>query len=116
MDIFPWMEGKKGAKDRIFNITQNDTTPKTPRYMRAEVDPIQTRIKALGHERLFFFSDPKVGARIIIAIHNRAAGPALGGCRMWNYDTFDEMVEDALLLSCAMTKKSSSCKHQSWRR
>ena len=36
-----------------------------------------------GHERVVFGHDGESGLRAIIAIHNTALGPAVGGCRMW---------------------------------
>ena len=38
-----------------------------------------------GHEQVTFFSVPYSGLKVIIAIHNTTLGPALGGCRMWQY-------------------------------
>ena len=37
------------------------------------------------HEEVIFCHDKNVGLKAIIAIHNTALGPALGGTRMWNY-------------------------------
>ena len=36
-----------------------------------------------GHEQVVFATDPGAGLRVIIAIHDTARGPALGGCRLW---------------------------------
>ena len=43
----------------------------------------------------------------IVAVHSTARGPALGGCRMWQYDDSRAAVRDALRLSRAMTYKSA---------
>ena len=43
-----------------------------------------------GHEQIVFFNDPYSGLKGIIAIHNTTLGPALGGCRMWNYKSEEE--------------------------
>ncbi len=59
------------------------------------------------HEEVVFFNDPAVGLKAIVAIHNTQLGPALGGCRMWNYDSVDQAVEDALRLSRGMTYKAA---------
>jgi len=59
-----------------------------------------------SHEQVFFYYDPTVPAKIIIAVHNSNAGPAMGGCRMWDYDAYDTMYQDALDLSRAMTRKA----------
>jgi leucine dehydrogenase len=59
------------------------------------------------HEQLVFWSEPRIGYRGIIAIHNTTLGPALGGTRFWNYQTDEEAVEDALRLARGMTYKSA---------
>ncbi len=59
------------------------------------------------HERIGFFNDTKTGLKAIIAIHNTNRGPALGGCRMWNYASEDEALTDVLRLSRGMTYKAA---------
>ncbi len=59
------------------------------------------------HEEVAFFCDPACGLRAIIAVHNTNRGPALGGCRMWPYQTDDEALLDVLRLSRGMTYKSA---------
>ena len=59
------------------------------------------------HERIGFFHDQQTGLKAIIAIHNTNLGPALGGCRMWNYESEDEAVKDVLRLSRGMTYKAA---------
>ena len=59
------------------------------------------------HEQVLFVNDSEVGLRGIIAIHNTARGPALGGCRMWPYASEDEALTDALRLARGMTFKSA---------
>ncbi len=60
-----------------------------------------------GHERVVFGHDAETGLRAIIAIHNTALGPAVGGCRMWPYESDDAALEDALRLARGMTYKSA---------
>jgi leucine dehydrogenase len=60
------------------------------------------------HEQVVFCNDPSVGLKAIIAIHNTALGPALGGTRMWNYKTEDEALVDVLRLSKGMTYKAAA--------
>ncbi len=60
------------------------------------------------HEEVVFCWDRSSGLRAIIAIHDTSLGPALGGCRMWPYDTEEEALEDALRLSEGMTYKSAA--------
>ena len=61
-----------------------------------------------GHEELVFCSDPQVGLKAIIAIHDTTLGPALGGARMWPYQSEEEATLDVLRLSRAMTYKASA--------
>lgn len=60
-----------------------------------------------SHEQLSFFSDKKTGLKAIIAVHNSNLGPALGGCRMWNYASDEDALCDVLRLSKGMTYKSA---------
>jgi leucine dehydrogenase len=60
-----------------------------------------------GHEQIVLCSDPAVGYRGIIAIHDTTLGPALGGTRFWNYATEDEAIVDALRLAKGMTYKAA---------
>lgn len=61
----------------------------------------------LGHEQLVFCNDEVLGLKAIIAIHNTVLGPAMGGTRMWNYQSEEEAVNDALRLARGMTFKNS---------
>ncbi|MEH6650192.1 MAG: Glu/Leu/Phe/Val dehydrogenase [Motiliproteus sp.] len=60
-----------------------------------------------NHQQLNFFCDPASGLKAIVAVHNSNRGPALGGCRMWNYDSDEEALRDVLRLSKGMTYKSA---------
>ena len=60
-----------------------------------------------NHEKVLFGSDAESGLKAIIAIHLSARGPALGGCRFWNYGTDEEALRDVLRLSRGMTYKSA---------
>lgn len=53
------------------------------------------------------FHDADSGLKAIIAVHSSALGPAAGGCRMWNYDTGEAMLRDALRLSHGMSYKNA---------
>lgn len=59
------------------------------------------------HEQLNFFCDEQSGLKAIVAVHNTNRGPALGGCRMWNYRSDEEALRDVLRLSKGMTYKSA---------
>ena len=64
-------------------------------------------ISAMGHEQVTICHDKASGYRGIIAIHNTALGPALGGTRFWNYESDDAALTDALRLARGMTYKSA---------
>lgn len=60
-----------------------------------------------AHEGVHLFHDAATGLRGIIAIHSTALGPAAGGCRMWNYESGETMLRDALRLSQGMSYKNA---------
>ena len=69
---------------------------------------VMTYMQKHGHEQLVVCSEPSVGLRAFIAIHDTTLGPAVGGVRIWPYETEDEAVLDVLRLSEAMTYKSAA--------
>lgn len=66
------------------------------------------KMKELGHERIVFAQDAKLGLHAMIAVHSTALGPALGGTRFWNYATEDDALFDVLRLSRGMTLKNAA--------
>ena len=64
-------------------------------------------ITAMGHEQVVYCHDSKTDLKAIIAIHNTKLGPALGGCRMWPYQSEAEALKDVLRLSRGMTYKAA---------
>ncbi|MGB3697595.1 MAG: Glu/Leu/Phe/Val dehydrogenase dimerization domain-containing protein [Gordonia sp. (in: high G+C Gram-positive bacteria)] len=60
------------------------------------------------HEQVVFCRDAATGLRAIIAIHNTALGPALGGTRMYPYACEADALGDVLRLSRGMTNKSAA--------
>ncbi len=65
------------------------------------------QMQSMGHEQVMFCTDANTGLNAIIAIHNTTLGPSLGGTRLWNYNSHEEAVIDALRLSRGMTYKSA---------
>ena len=59
------------------------------------------------HEQVVFCSEPDIGLKAIIAIHDTTLGPSLGGCRFYPYKTDEEGLNDVLRLSRGMTYKAS---------
>ncbi len=60
-----------------------------------------------GHEEVVFCQDRDTGLKAIVAIHNTTIGPALGGCRMWNYESEADALKDVLRLSRGMSYKAA---------
>lgn len=60
------------------------------------------------YEQLVFCQDKNSGLKAIIAIHDTTLGPALGGTRMWTYQSEAEAIEDALRLAKGMTYKNAA--------
>lgn len=52
-------------------------------------------------------TDEETGLDAIVAVHNIKLGPALGGCRIIEYKSYEDHLADALALSKAMTYKNS---------
>jgi leucine dehydrogenase len=69
----------------------------------------ETPLISLDHEELVIRRGRRSGAYTIVAVHSTALGPALGGCRMWRYESSADGARDALRLSRAMTFKSAAC-------
>jgi len=63
---------------------------------------------AADYEELRVLSGPRSGVTIAIAVHSTVLGPALGGARMWHYDSPGDGIEDALRLARAMTFKAAA--------
>ncbi|SRR5690554_4507405 len=59
-------------------------------------------------EQVVFCHDKNSGLKAIIAIHDTTLGPALGGARMWSYQTEEEAIIDALRLAKGMTYKNAA--------
>ncbi len=66
-----------------------------------------TRLQIEGYEDVVRCDNSDVGFTAWISIHNSNRGPALGGCRVWNYDNKDEALIDVLRLSRGMTYKNA---------
>ena len=60
------------------------------------------------HEQVTMCYNKDAGLKAIIAIHNTSLGPALGGVRLWNYNSEEEALTDVLRLSKGMTYKAAA--------
>ncbi|WP_325167058.1 Glu/Leu/Phe/Val dehydrogenase dimerization domain-containing protein [Ferrimonas balearica] len=59
------------------------------------------------HEQIMFVHDEASGLKAIIAVHDTTLGPAVGGCRMWPYESEQDAINDVLRLSRGMTYKNA---------
>lgn len=53
--------------------------------------------------------DQKSGLQSIIAVHNTTRGPAIGGCRLYAYRSYNQALKDVLRLASMMTLKNAAC-------
>ena len=59
------------------------------------------------YEKVVRCDNSEVNFSAWIAVHNTNRGPALGGCRVWDYGNAEKALEDVLRLSRGMTYKNS---------
>nr|WP_318656306.1 Glu/Leu/Phe/Val dehydrogenase dimerization domain-containing protein [Spongiactinospora rosea] len=76
----------------VFGLSQKDTSPVSGQA---------------AHEQVVFCADERSGLRAIIAIHNTALGPSLGGTRFYPYDNEQAALADVLNLARAMAYKNA---------
>ena len=69
--------------------------------------PVFGQLSFDNHEQVVFCNDKDTGLKAIIGIHNTVLGPALGGTRMWKYNSEWDALNDVLRLSRGMTYKSA---------
>lgn len=65
-------------------------------------------LEQYDYEQVVFCQDKQSGLKAIIAIHDTTLGPALGGTRMWTYESEEAAIEDALRLAKGMTYKNAA--------
>ena len=66
-----------------------------------------TEMVKFRHEKVLFVNNEKAGLKAIIAIHNTNLGPAIGGCRLFPYASYDDALFDVLRLSRGMSHKNA---------
>src|ERR671922_2359130 len=76
------------------------------RLMAATEEALLDRVT--DYEDLVVTRGRRSEAIIVIATHSTKLGPALGGARLWNYDSPAEAIDDALDLARAMTLKAAA--------
>jgi leucine dehydrogenase len=65
-------------------------------------------METYDYEQLVLCQDKESGLKAIICIHDTTLGPALGGTRMWTYESEEAAIEDALRLAKGMTYKNAA--------
>jgi len=60
-----------------------------------------------GYVGVYHGVDTDTGLDALVAVHNTNLGVALGGCRIMEYDSFEDHLKDVLRLSKGMTYKNS---------
>lgn len=66
-----------------------------------------TELDIPGYQEVVRCDNPEIGFTAWIAVHNSHRGPALGGCRVWCYDSDEAALTDVLRLSRGMTYKNA---------
>src|SRR5690625_4468103 len=69
---------------------------------------IFTLLETDDFEQVIYCNDNASGLKAIIAIHDTTLGPALGGTRMWNYESEQDALKDVLRLARGMTYKNAA--------
>lgn len=62
----------------------------------------------VDHEKVATFNDDETGLQCIIAIYDTSRGAAVGGTRMYDYESGEAALEDVLRLSRAMAYKTAA--------
>ena len=75
--------------------------------IKFEENSVFNQLGLFQHQKVVFCNDQDTGLKAIIAIHDTTLGPALGGTRMWAYNTEAEALQDVLRLSRGMTYKAA---------
>lgn len=67
--------------------------------------PVLDYLRKYNFKKVQLVNDSATGLRGVIAIHSTALGPATGGLRMWQYESEQAAILDALRLARGMTYK-----------
>lgn len=90
---------KQGDKSLLAPPLHHDKQPSYSALLRYA--------RLLQFEDIKVHTDPRSNQIAIIAIHSTRPGPAIGGCRMLTYNSFNLALKDALRLSYMMSIKSA---------
>ena len=90
---------------KMGQVTTNNTMITTQTV--PQTSSVFNQMTSMDHEQLVFCHDEATGLKALIGIHNTVLGPAMGGTRMWSYESEEAAVRDVLRLSRGMTFKSA---------
>jgi leucine dehydrogenase len=71
-------------------------------------DGASSPLVSFDHEELVVRKGRRSGVYTVVAVHSTTLGRALGGCRMWRYESSADGARDALRLARAMTFKAAA--------
>ena len=71
------------------------------------LEPVFGQLSFDDHEQVVFCHDKDTGLKAIIGVHSTVLGPALGGTRMWSYQSEWDALNDVLRLSRGMSFKAA---------
>lgn len=84
---------------------------KEEKQMACQIDDVTSVAQRMldydNHEQVVRVRDGSSGLHAIIAVHSTSRGPAVGGCRVWQYPDESQAMTDALRLSAGMTYKNA---------
>lgn len=80
---------------------------KTSAYHYYSHESLMRYAQMLGVTDIHIKNDSKSGLRSIIAIHSTRRGPAIGGCRFFEYSSMGLALKDVIRLSYMMTLKAA---------
>jgi leucine dehydrogenase len=92
----------------MWNVLSGDVYAANPGYETSRRRAMGiTKLSVEGYEKVLQCHDLLSGLDAIISIHNTTLGPALGGMRMWPYQSAAEALCDANRLAKGMTYKAA---------
>lgn len=93
--------------EAIITSSNQSKRPTTGSSRFTVADSLMRYAEFLGYGDVHVKIDQKTGLKAIVAIHNLNRGPAIGGCRLANYQSVSKAMEDALRLGYMMSYKAA---------
>jgi leucine dehydrogenase len=106
MSIFEYME-REGIARLTWPIPDTHTHASAIQAIPSW-QALDQQARELRHDEVHLAMDQETGLRALIGVHSTLRGPALGGTRVWNYDSEEQAIRDVLRLSQGMTAKNAA--------